>query len=93
MGKRVIIGIIPVGMLLAIALSFSFSGKEKPVVRPYYADEKFWNAHPRRTDAGDVVPPGCPTPENQANAVADVFYVHPTMFVSGPGWNGDLEDV
>jgi hypothetical protein len=93
MGKRLLYGIIPAGMLLAIAVSFSFAVKEKPVVRPAYAEEKFWIALPWRTDAGDVVPPGCPTPENQANAVADVFYVHPTMFVSGPGWNGDLEDV
>lgn len=64
----------------------------KPVVRPVYSNEKYWIALPWRHDIADTIPPGCPTAENQANAQVDVFYVHPTVYLSGGPWIADLED-
>jgi hypothetical protein len=62
----------------------------KPVVRPDYSNEKYWIALPWRFDSADVTPPGCPTPENQANAPVDVFYVNPTVYFRGKNWNADI---
>lgn len=84
-------------LLLAIPLicSFSFASLDKkaqPKTRPDYAQEKFWIALPTRHDIADTIPPGCTSPENQAAALADVFYVHPTVYLSGGPWNGDLDN-
>ncbi|MGZ3901683.1 MAG: DUF3089 domain-containing protein [Bacteroidia bacterium] len=58
---------------------------------PIYSDESFWFALPWRHDIADTTPAGC-TPENQANAQVDVFYVHPTLYFRGPSWNADLNN-
>lgn len=68
------------------------SGKTKPVTRPAYTNESFWIALPWRPDIADTLPRDCPTPENQTNAQVDVFYVHPTVYLSGGSWNGNLDD-
>lgn len=78
--------------LLAISGFYSPETPEKERISPNYAEDRFWIALPWRDDMADDVPPDCPTPENQALAQADVFYVHPTMYVSGREWNADLED-
>lgn len=54
---------------------------------PDYADRKFWAALPDEIDDADAVPPGSGFSDEQAAAKADVFYVHPTTFVSSDGWN------
>lgn len=64
----------------------------KPEVRPTYSSESFWIALPSRHDIADTTPKGCPTPENQLNAQVDVFYVHPTVYLSGGPWNANLSD-
>ncbi|HTL80177.1 MAG TPA: DUF3089 domain-containing protein [Bacteroidia bacterium] len=70
---------------------FSFAKVKQPI-RPDYSQEKFWIALPTRHDIADTVPPGCSIAENQANAKVDVFYVHPTVYLTGKAWNGDLGD-
>lgn len=66
--------------------------KVKPLVLPEYSNEKYWIALPWRHDIADTIPPDCPTAENQLNAQVDVFYVHPTVYLSGGPWIADLED-
>jgi hypothetical protein len=66
--------------------------KPKTVTRPDYTSESFWIALPWRHDLADTLPQDCPTKEDQANAQVDVFYVHPTVYLSGSAWNGDLTD-
>ena len=79
-----------------VACAFSVSAltkKSQPVTRPSYSEENFWIALPWRQDIGDTTAPDCVTKENQSNAEVDVFYVHPTVYLAGGPWNGDLDDV
>lgn len=59
---------------------------------PNYGQESSWYALPWRKDIADTVPKGCSIPENQQNAKADVFYVHPTMYFRGATWNADINN-
>lgn len=59
---------------------------------PEYSEEKYWIALPWRNDAADTIPRGCKTPENQDSAHVDVFYVYPTVYVSGVSWNAKIDD-
>jgi hypothetical protein len=69
----------------------SFDHTPQPAA-PDYTDEKYWYALPWRNDIADTVPKGCPTPENQAEARVDVFYIHPTLYFRGRSWNADLKN-
>ncbi len=58
---------------------------------PDYSNMDHWAAHPDKEDEADGVP--VPSLENrQADAKADVFFIHPTTFVVDDAWNGDLSD-
>jgi hypothetical protein len=59
---------------------------------PQYSNPFNWIALPQRHDVADTVPPGCATPDNQANALADVFYVHPTLYFGTSSPNARLDD-
>lgn len=76
-------------LALLFLLALFFAGHTPPPV-PDYTQEKYWIALPWRHDIGDTIPPGCAIKENQAAAVADVFYIHPTVYLSGNAWNADL---
>ena len=45
-----------------------------------YADPASWSALPSRFDAADLVPRKSLLQDSQANAKADVFFIHPTIF-------------
>lgn len=82
-------------LLLPFFCSFTMEAlgkKAKPNDPPVYSTENNWIALPWRHDTGDTIPPGCPTKENQAAADVDVFYVHPTLYLSGGPWNANLSD-
>ncbi len=57
---------------------------------PDYAQPSMWTALPDRADEADVFLPAFPA-SDQANAPADVFYIHPTTYV-GPAWNAPVDD-
>ncbi len=57
---------------------------------PDYAAAASWAALPDRADAADVTPPGAL--DRQHEAVADVFYLHPTTLSEGERWNADPFD-
>ena len=61
-----------------------------PPAPPDYANEDHWAALPNRTDDADTVPIGAT--DLQATAPADVFFVHPTTFLSADAWNQALDD-
>jgi len=66
-------------------------------VRPDYSRMELWAAHPDKVDAADCLPKVDSIRDNQANAIADVFFIHPTIYTYQPTkgyeWNGDLNDV
>ena len=61
-----------------------------PPTPPNYADPAHWAALPDRQDPADSVPTGAV--DLQATAVADVFFIHPTTFLSSDAWNQSLDD-
>ena len=60
-------------------------------IAPDYADPFHWAALPDRKDSADLLPAGMAA-SDPASHVVDVFFVHPTTFVSSEGWNQPLEN-
>ena len=60
-----------------------------PPPAPDYADLEAWASLPDRADAVDVAPPGYE--DAQARALVDVFFVHPTTYITADGWNQPLD--
>ncbi|MDH4018160.1 MAG: DUF3089 domain-containing protein [Xanthomonadales bacterium] len=58
---------------------------------PDYSNPEHWAALPDREDAADFTPEG--VSDGQANAAVDVFFVHPTTFLSSAGWNAPMGDL
>ncbi|ASZ14446.1 DUF3089 domain-containing protein [Chitinophaga pendula] len=58
---------------------------------PDYSQDTYWAALPDRKDSADAVIPGV-TSDGQAQATADVFFVHPTTYVTGGRWNASLHN-
>ncbi|MEQ8860949.1 MAG: DUF3089 domain-containing protein [Pseudomonadales bacterium] len=79
------------GQLGLRALSFmygpagAFVAAEAPPA-PDYADAKNWGSLPDQSDAADWVPAGVAPGVTQGEAGVDVFYVHPTGFLTGSSW-------
>lgn len=65
--------------------------ESKPPKEPDYSQAKHWAAHPDRQDNADVVPVG-ETKNNQDKAPVDVFFIHPTTYVSKDHWNQPMTD-
>ena len=63
---------------------------------PNYALPEHWAALPSRQDPADDVPANAPFANKQAEATADVFFVHPTIFTQKPTnqylWNADVNN-
>lgn len=77
-------------------LSTHFDAKNVPPA-PNYAQNDAWAALPTKNDPADRIPNGLYVNENQTEAKADVFFLHPTTFTYKPRnqyeWNGDVNDV
>src|SRR5690606_32146913 len=58
---------------------------------PDYADLKYWASSPFKIDSGDIVPNGVEKPSSTLEA--DVFFVHPTTYISGNGNTYNLSDL
>lgn len=63
---------------------------------PDYAQAANWAALPQRADAADRLPLKSPYRDGQDSARADVFFVHPTVYLGQPpandAWNAELRD-
>ncbi len=57
---------------------------------PDYDNPDHWAALPDREDLADAVPPG--GTDQQSAAQVDLFFVHPTTYVTSNGWNQALDD-
>lgn len=62
--------------------------ESKAPAAPDYDDLAFWASHPDIRDTADLTLQGDPAKDNQA---VDVFYVHPTTYFGGTGWNSDMD--
>lgn len=64
---------------------------------PEYSLSKNWAALPDKKDAADSIPINSNLKNEQGSALADVFFVHPTIFTGKPQnqfqWNADVNDV
>lgn len=60
---------------------------------PRYDDEKNWAALPERKDNADIVPKGSNETDNQGSAKVDAFYIHPTSYLLGSGWNASTSNL
>ena len=55
-----------------------------------YSNLDFWAAHPKKLDGADISPTGFNF-DRQEDAEVDVFFVHPTTFISSSNWNQSIE--
>ena len=76
-------------MAVALAPGHDFAAAQAPPA-PDYADEAAWAALPNRVDDADLVPQGLM--DNQTAAAVDVFYIHPTTYISSASWNQPPDD-
>ena len=76
-------------------LTFPFSQRLAPAA-PDYNNPRNWAAHPDCKDNADKVPDCKGCEDDQLSAEADVFFVHPTLYldttVTSRQWNADLSD-
>lgn len=76
-------------------LSIEWKDSPLPPAIDYRLPEN-WAALPTRKDAADAVPIKSPLKDEQDQAKADVFFVHPTIYTYPPNtpfqWNADIQD-
>lgn len=65
----------------------SFS-ETTPPGPPDYTNLDHWAALPGRDDPADFTPSG--VTDQQDTAPVDVFFIHPTTFIEGSGWNAPM---
>ena len=75
--------------LTFVVPNHAFSDVPSPAP-PDYANPAHWAALPERDDLADTLAVGATA--LQATAAVDVFFVHPTTFVSADAWNQSLDD-
>lgn len=80
----------------SVILKIHFDPSNSPKAPDYRLNEA-WAALPTKEDEADKTPLKSNLTENQAEAKADVFFLHPTTFTYEPKnqyiWNADIEDV
>ncbi len=75
----------------AITPDFAFADSQAPAP-PNYDLLDHWVALPDRADSADSVPADSGLVDAQSGAEVDVFFVHPTTYYSGKGWNAAITD-
>jgi hypothetical protein len=76
----------------------SHVGNQPALTAPDYSRSEAWAALPTKRDAADSIPRNAPETvrDGQATAIADVFFVHPTIYTGKPQgpseWNADVLD-
>src|SRR5205814_159564 len=63
-----------------------------PPPAPDYADARSWAAWPGRSSPAEAVPKGIAPPPPPETRPADVFFVHPTTYLSGLAWNARFDE-
>lgn len=57
---------------------------------PDYNQEAFWSALPTQNDPSDLTPEGIEPRDPADTAPADVFFIHPTGYLSGASWTSPM---
>ena len=108
MRRTLIIVAVIAGVLVAAVAGIVLTGNVLPVVTwifkprhgwdlalkapaPDYAQSASWAALPGRPGLADDVPKG--EPPAARDAPVDVFFIHPTGYMSGADWNSPLDPV
>lgn len=63
-----------------------------PPPAPDYDTAEAWAALPGRADTADLSPVGMAPAVSDDAARVDVFFIHPTTYLSSDGWNAPLDD-
>jgi hypothetical protein len=63
-----------------------------PPAAPDYCRAENWAALPDKNDSADLVPRNSGLCEDQAHALVDVFFIHPTTYYRNRSWNADVGD-
>ncbi len=91
--------IVPLILIALLALSscevtapVSTFNPETIPSAPDYAARANWSCLPDKDDFADMTPSSVALPERQAEAEADVFFIHPTTFMQSENWNADVRD-
>ncbi len=74
----------------ALTPSIAFDAANAPSA-PDYANSASWSALPSTVDGADTV--AGDLVDNQATAEVDVFFLHPTTYLSAEAWNAPLDDL
>jgi hypothetical protein len=106
MARRVIYGVVGLLVLAVAGALVLFAFREQiflwsinpakpfeaftPPPAPDYALAPSWAALPFKDDFSDFRPDGAAV--DQEGPPADVFFIHPTTFLSRTGWNGPITD-
>jgi len=61
------------------------------VAPPNYSDRVYWAAHPSKADPADLIPEGVEVLYQQGEAPVDVFFIHPTGYLSGESWTSPMK--
>ncbi|MFP3944191.1 MAG: DUF3089 domain-containing protein [Alphaproteobacteria bacterium] len=104
--RRVIYAVVGLAVLFIIGALLAYAFREPlmrwalnpgapyeeftPPTAPDYSQSAAWAALPFKDDFADFTPGNAPVdPETRP---ADVFFIHPTTFLSRAGWNGPIDD-
>ncbi|WP_374572270.1 DUF3089 domain-containing protein [Phenylobacterium sp.] len=79
----------PLGLGMIARTPPSFGGAPPP--SPDYKDPAAWAARPETADGADVTPPDAGAVNRQATARVDVFFIHPTTYLSSDSWNAPFD--
>ncbi|RSK45975.1 DUF3089 domain-containing protein [Hymenobacter perfusus] len=85
-----ILGVLPLSACLKVLKPAQDFAVTPVPEAPDYRMEDNWAALPDRRDSADVVPRNTLLRDNQRNAPADVFFIHPTTYYWRKQWNASL---
>ena len=100
-----LVGLVMVGAIAAITLYFNPKLAQRIFLKPPqgfdlasvppapdYNLPDAWAALPDQSDAADVVPTDSDLVDRQADALVDVFFVHPTTYYQNDMWNAHFDE-
>lgn len=106
--KKLLLAVLAIIVLMVIAAVVLYSNKslrESVFLQPWsgfdaatatpapdYTKEEAWAALPQTKDLADVTPPESDARDGQADALVDVFFLHPTTYYSKDGWNAHFDE-
>lgn len=71
--------------------SHEFDEEQHPPT-PDYAQDRYWAARPDQNDLADFIPEDSNLVDGQSDSEVDVFFVHPTSYLSDESWNANAAE-